>query len=176
MKLSEWFRKRKEKNPFKGSLVVDNPDIKIVEATYDSKPLVLAVGTSKQRELTISAKGSTDGIGGEYQTQKDLKWEVLYNPKAFPDFIPIEKAKDLVTETVAVTSGSLTVYQSQNRLFVATNQKLEDLFETVRELSVSDEMDEKRILRYRDAIKEFVLKGVLDDKKKTDKNESKQES
>ncbi len=47
MRLPRWLKKRKGKNPFEGSLIIDNPDIKVVEAKYDKKPVLLAIGTSK---------------------------------------------------------------------------------------------------------------------------------
>lgn len=115
MGLIKFFRRRKRKNPFEGSLIIDNPDIKVVEAKYNKKPFLFAVGTSKQRELKISGKGNAEGMGAKYQTQKDLDWQVLYNPKVLPEFIPIEKAKNLMAGTVAVTSGSIDVFSPDTK-------------------------------------------------------------
>ena len=124
MNLRKWLRNRKSKNAFEGSMIVDNPDIKVVEANYNNNPILLAVGTSKQRELSISGKGSTEGLAGKYTTQKDLEWKILYNPKALPDFIPIEKAKDLMAGTVAVSSGSAGVFSPNTKYLETTNQQL----------------------------------------------------
>jgi len=127
MRLPMWLKRRKGKNPFEGSLIVDNPDIKVVEATYDTKPVLLAVGTSKQRELKVSGKGNTDGLGAQYRTQKDLDWQVLFNPKALPDFIPIEKAKELMAGTIAVSSGSAAVFSPKTEFKELDKDKLDYL-------------------------------------------------
>lgn len=96
---------------------IDNPDVKIVEARYKGKPFVVGVGTSERREVKGSGKvGLQEGVKGEYESQKSLKWDVLFNPKALPDFIPIEKAKDLATSTVAVTGSTLDVYATDTRV------------------------------------------------------------
>jgi hypothetical protein len=174
MRLPKWRRKRKGKNPFEGSLIVDNPDIKVVEAKYDSKPVLLAIGTSKQRELKISGKGNAEGLRGKYQTQKDLKWEILYNPKALPGFIPIEKAKDLMAGTIAVTSGSAAVYEPQTKISETTDQWLKNYFakswlvpdEIVKEVYFS----QGRILNDADLI---IFKK--EEEKKTKKDKSKQD-
>jgi hypothetical protein len=113
MRLLERFRKRKVKNPFEGSIVVDNPDIKVVEAKYEKIPFLLAVGTSTQRELSVSGQGSMEKVGAKYQSQKELDWRLFYNPKALPDFIPLEEAKQLMAGTVATSSGSISVLSTQ---------------------------------------------------------------
>jgi hypothetical protein len=104
-----------------------NPDIKVVEAKYDDKPVLFAVGTSKQRELSVSGEGGTEKVGAKYKTQKELDWQILYNPKTLPDFIPIEKAKDLMSGTVAVTSGSAAVYSKQTEFKEISPEELKQL-------------------------------------------------
>jgi len=181
MQLPRWLRKRKGKNPFEGSLIVDNPDIKVVEAKYDAKPVLLAIGTSKQRELTISGKGNTEGLGAKYQIQKDLEWQVLYNPKALPDFIPIEKAKDLMTGTIAISSGSAAVYGPQTKIFETTDQMLKDVDANLWVGFAESDKDVERVKNY---LKDHVLKGrdldadliiFKEEEKKTKKDKSKQE-
>ncbi len=91
-------------------MIVDNADIKVVEAKYKEKPFLVAVGTSTQSEIDASGKGSIDGVEGKYKTAKELQWKVMYNPNVLPEFIPIENAKNLMAGTIAVSSGSAAVY------------------------------------------------------------------
>jgi hypothetical protein len=81
-----FWQKRTKRNSFEASMPVDNPDIKIVEAKLDKKLVFLAVGTSKQRELCISGKGSTDSVGAKYETQKEIEWKILINRENLSGF------------------------------------------------------------------------------------------
>jgi hypothetical protein len=168
MRLPKWLKRRKGKNPFEGSLIIDNPDIKVVEAKYDNKPVLLAVGTSKQRELKISGKGDAEGIGGKYQSQKDLEWQVLFNPKALPDFIPLEKAKELMAGTVAVSSADASVYSS-NTKFIEIKDKGEG---SDRWLDVL----EKEIKKKGKKLEEANIIVYIDADSLTSEKEKKQES
>lgn len=93
-------------------MAIDNPDVKVVTASYKGQPFFIGVGISRQREAKGSgAVGFTEGVKGEYQSQKELEWRLLYNPNALPSgFVPMEKIKDLMAGTVAVTSGATAVY------------------------------------------------------------------
>lgn len=176
MRLPRWLKKRKGKNPFEGSLIVDNPDIKVVEAKYDKKPVLLAIGTSRQRELAISGKGNTEGLGAKYQTQKELDWQVLYNPKALPDFIPIEKAKDLMVGTIAVSSGNATVYAPQTKIIETTDKVLKD-FDTNSWIAFAE--SDKAVEQIKNYFKRAQANADLiifkEEEKKTKKDKSKQE-
>ena len=106
-------RLRKKKSPFDATMIINNPDIKVVEARYYERPFFIGVGISKQRELKVAGEFGTEGGKGEYHTQKDLDWQLLYNPKTLPDgFMPFDKLKDFMAGTVSVTSGSATVYSA----------------------------------------------------------------
>ena len=105
--LSGW---GKGKNPFEGSLIIDIPDIKVVEASFNKKLVLFAVGTSKQSETAVSGEGSAEGNGAKYGT--DLEWKIFYDPTALPNFIPIDKARNFMAGTVAVSSGSASVYNT----------------------------------------------------------------
>ena len=113
-------RKEKKGNPFEASMPMDNPDIKIVSASYKKKPILFGVGTSRQREIKGSGEGGMKGIKAKYQSQKDVDWQLFYNLDALKGFVPAEKLKDFITSTVAVTSGSMTVY-SGNTKFIETD-------------------------------------------------------
>jgi hypothetical protein len=82
-------RKRQKKNSFEASMPVDNSDIKIVEAKLDKKLVLLAVGTSRQREVNISGNGSSNGLAAEYQTQREIEWRILYNRTNLRGFEPL---------------------------------------------------------------------------------------
>ena len=55
--LSGW---GKGKNLFEGSLIIDIPDIKVVEASFNKKLVLLAVGTSRKHETTLSDEASAE--------------------------------------------------------------------------------------------------------------------
>jgi hypothetical protein len=122
-------RKGKKKNTFEASMEIDNPDIKIVTASYKKQPFFIGVGVSKQRELKgLGQVNLTEGVKGGYESQKDLNWELLYNPDALPKgFIPLEKAKGLMASTVAATSGSMAVFQPETTYKEALPVKLKGI-------------------------------------------------
>jgi hypothetical protein len=107
--------KEKKKNTFEASMIFDNPDIKIVTASYKKQPFFIGVGLSKQREVKGSGQaGLTEGVKGEYKSQKDLNWELHYNFNALPSaFIPLEKAKGWMASTVAATSDNAAVFHPE---------------------------------------------------------------
>jgi hypothetical protein len=116
------FIKPKKKNPFEASMPIDNPDVKVVTASFDEKPFFIGIGTSKQREVKGSGQVDlVEGVKGEYQSQKYLEWQLLYNPKVLPDFMPMDRLKNWMAGTVAVTSGSIDVFTPQTK-FVVTDQ------------------------------------------------------
>src|SRR5512136_2392498 len=102
--LSGW---GKGKNPFEGSLIIDLPDIKVVEASFNKKLVLFGVGASKKRITAVSGEGSAEGIGAKYIT--DLEWKIFYDSTTLLNFMPIDKAKDLMAGTVALSSGSGSV-------------------------------------------------------------------
>jgi hypothetical protein len=105
--LSGW---GKGKNTFEGSLIIDIPDIKVVEASFNKKLVLFAVGTAQQSETAASDKGSSTEPKAKCRT--DLEWKIFYDPAALPNYMSIDKAKDLMAGTVAVSSGSASVYDA----------------------------------------------------------------
>jgi hypothetical protein len=103
--LSGW---GKGTNLFEASLIIDIPDIKVVEASFNEQLVLFAVGTLPRRETIASGEGSATGIGEKYGNH--LEWKIFYDSTALPDFIPIGKAKDFMAGTVAVSSGTASVY------------------------------------------------------------------
>jgi hypothetical protein len=105
--LSGW---GKGKNLFEGSLIIDTSDIKVVEASFNNKLALFAVGTLSRRETVVSSEASAEPIGEKYGT--DLEWRIFYDSTALPDFLPLDKAKDFMAGAVAVSSGTASVYDA----------------------------------------------------------------
>jgi hypothetical protein len=108
------------KNLFEASLIIDTPDIKVVEASFNKKLALFALGTSQERETAVSGDRIVEGIGA--RTGYDLQWKIFYDPTALPDFIPIDKAKDLMAGTVAVSSGSVAAYSTRTAYIASGNR------------------------------------------------------
>ena len=66
------FKRKKKKNPFEASMPLDKPEVKIVEARYNEKPFIVAFGVAKKRDVKGAGGVGTEGVKGEYQSQKDL--------------------------------------------------------------------------------------------------------
>jgi hypothetical protein len=120
---------KKGKNTFEASMEIDNPDVKIVTASYKKQPFFVGVGLSKQREVRGSGQANLgEGIRGEYRSQKDLDWELFYNPNSLPaGFIPIERAKGLMSSAVAATTGSIAVFQPETTFKETSPEKLKGI-------------------------------------------------
>ena len=99
----------KGKNPFEASLIIDIPEIKVVEATLNQNPIFFAVGKYEQNQTTVSADAGAEET--EVKSKTDFVWKIFYDSAALPNSIPIGKALDFMAGTVAVSSGSLSVYE-----------------------------------------------------------------
>ena len=130
-------RKKKGKNPFEASMLLDNPDIKLVEARYKNQPFFFGVGASKQRELRGAGEVMLPkGFKGEYQSQKDLKWNLYFNPKALPNgFMLIEKLKGWMAGTVSATSGSVSVFSEETKFIETEPVALMDIDKIMEEIA-----------------------------------------
>lgn len=111
--LSGWGR---GKNHFEGSMIIDTPDIKVIEASYDEKLVLFAIGASPRRETVVSGEGSAAAISS------DLEWRVYYDSTILPDFIPIGKAKDFMAGIVALSSRTPSVYNA-GTVYVASGNR-----------------------------------------------------
>jgi hypothetical protein len=111
----------KGKNLFEGSLIIDIPDVKVVEASFNKKLVLFAVGTLPRRETVVLDEESAAAIEDEQKT--DLKWKIFYDSTALPDFIPIDRAKDFMAGMVAMSSGTASVYDV-GTVYVASGNRL----------------------------------------------------
>jgi len=122
------FKRKKKKNPFEASMLIDKPEFKMIEARYNENPFFFAVGTAKQREVKGAGGVGTEGVKGEYQSQKDLEWRIFYNMNALPNgFMPEEKLKEWMAGTVAVTSGSIDVFEPSTDFIESDEEKLQEV-------------------------------------------------
>jgi hypothetical protein len=110
----------KGKNIFEGSLIVDIPEIKVVEASFNKNLVLFAVGTARKIETPVSDEGNAKENGSKSNT--DLDWKIFYDPTALPHIIPIDKAKDLMAGTVAASSGSTAVYNTRT-IYIASGNR-----------------------------------------------------
>ena len=119
-------KRKKKKNPFEASMPLDKPEVKMIEARYNEKPFLVAFGLAKQRDVKGAGGVGAEGVKGEYESQKELDWQVLYNLKSLPEgFIPKEKLKDWMAGTVAVTSGSIAVFNPDTKFIETEEEKLQ---------------------------------------------------
>lgn len=169
MRLPKWLKRRKKKNPFEASMPIDNPDLKIVEARYNKQPFFIGVGASKQRELKGKGEVALSAIKGEYQSQKDLTWQFLYNLKALPEgFMTEEKLKDFMASTVSVVSGGNVVV---TKTLQPKETEPEELKKFVKEV---EEIETEQLFRVfkdkdRDGVIIFNEKGEIVFRKKEKK-------
>ena len=110
----------KGKNLFEGSLIIDIPDIKVVEASFNKRLVLFAVGISPRRETIVSGEASDAAIGDNHGT--DMEWRIFYDSTALPDFIPLKKARDFMAGTVAVSSLTASVYDA-GTVYIASGNR-----------------------------------------------------
>ena len=106
MSLTDKIRGKKKKKPIEGDMVIDNPDIKIVAVSHKGKPFVVGIGTTEDRQVEGEAAiNLPTGGKGRYQTQKVLKWKILFDPKVLPNLKPLEN-ENVARASIALASGS----------------------------------------------------------------------
>ncbi len=96
--LSGW---EKGKNPLETCLLIDTPDIKVVEASFNKKLLFFAVGTPQKNET---------------------EWKIFYDSTALPQSMPIDKAKNLMAGIVSASAESASVYTA-GTVYVASGNR-----------------------------------------------------
>jgi hypothetical protein len=108
---------------FEGSLTIDIPDVKVVEATLNSQTVFLAIGTSQQQETTVSTEENNENIRTRYDPQKNFQWKIFYDSSALPNSMPVDKVKDLLAGTVAAVAGIPSVYNTSTK-YIASGSRL----------------------------------------------------
>ncbi len=107
---------------FEGSLTIDIPDVKVVEATFNNQTVFLAIGTSQQEETTLSTEENNENIRTRYEPQKNLQWKIFYDSNALPNSMPVDKVKDLFAGTVAAVAGTPSVYSTNTKYIASGNR------------------------------------------------------
>jgi hypothetical protein len=108
-----FWKKEKPEKDFQASLIIDNPDIKMLIARFEDQPFFFAVGVSEQRLTEVEAEAGLTGGKAGYRSGKGLIWYLRYNPKVLRDFVPFEKSKELMANVTSAVSGSMSVYDTR---------------------------------------------------------------
>lgn len=109
----------KGKNLFEASLIIDIPEIKVVEATFNHHTVFFAVGKPKQNEPAVSDEEAQSNEG---KSSKEFVWKIFYDSTALPDFMPIGKVFDLMAGSVAISSGSPSSNEN-GTVFIASGKR-----------------------------------------------------
>lgn len=105
MPLTSRFRRSKE-SKIEGRLVVDDADFKVASVTYEGKLLLFGIGMTEERQVEGEAAIDITGGKGKYQSQKGMKWKVLFDRTQFPNMMPLEDVKLMAASTVALSSDA----------------------------------------------------------------------
>jgi hypothetical protein len=108
------------KNLFKGSLIIDVPDVKVVEASFNNKLVLLAVGTLPHSQAVVSHQ--RNAATSEEKDNVDFGWRIFYDSTVLPDFMSPDKAKDFMAGAVAVSSGTASVYNT-GTVYIASGNR-----------------------------------------------------
>ncbi|MEM3823672.1 MAG: hypothetical protein QXH87_01935 [Candidatus Bathyarchaeia archaeon] len=98
------------KNVLKGWLIIDMPEVKVVEFCFEEELVLIGIGTERNREEGRLVEKGVEPAA--CKCEPEMKWKIFYDKTAFPDFIPFEKLKDFMAGVVAMTSGSASVYDA----------------------------------------------------------------
>jgi hypothetical protein len=108
------------KNLFEGALLIDSPDVRVVEASFNKKLLFFALGTLEKRETIVSRERSTEDY--ETKARTDFQWKIFYDSTILPKFITYEKAMNFMAGIVAVSSGEASVHNA-GTVFIPTGSR-----------------------------------------------------
>jgi hypothetical protein len=108
------------KNLLEARLLIDIPDIQVVEASFNKRLLFFAIGTLKKDGSSISLEESDKGNQGELV--RVLEWKVYYDSTSLPKSMPIDKAKNLMDGIISASAGSASVYNLNTVYIVSGNR------------------------------------------------------
>ena len=75
---------------------------------------------------------------GEYQSQKDLKWSLYFNPNSLPKgFMPEEKLRDWMASTISAVSGATSVSLEKTRFAETKPEELNEILRRAQHLKKS---------------------------------------
>ena len=111
----------KGKNLFEGSLIVDLPEIKVIEASFNKELVFLALGTTQSNEKAILGEENREGKVAKNRCILD--WKIFYDQTAIPPFITVDQVKALIDGVVAVISGNYSVYNANTKYIASGSRK-----------------------------------------------------
>ena len=132
------------KNPLKGSLIIDIPDIKVVEAIFNNKIVLLAIGTLQRHGTNLSIKENSGEIQGSLGTQKDLKWEIFYDPTALHNLVPNDKSRDFMAGLVSIVSGTPSVFNTSTVYIASGNRPAKGNAPHLLDYEIAKRLEEAR--------------------------------
>ena len=115
--LSGW---GKGSNLLEASTIIDIAGFKVVEASFNNKLLLFAVGTTQKSQRALSDEGREEEH--ESKSEADLEWKIFYDSTVLPQFMPFDKATSLMAGIVALSSGKTSVY-NKNTVYVPSGSR-----------------------------------------------------
>ncbi len=108
------------KNFLEARLLIETPDIQVVEASFDKRLLFFAVGTPKKNEKAFSLPGSDKG--NDDDSIRAIEWKVFYDTTVFPKSMQINQTKHLMNAIILACSGKASVY-NPDTVYVASGDR-----------------------------------------------------
>ena len=110
------------KNHFAGSLVVDAPDVKVVEANFDEELAFVAIGTLQKCDSAYPNDNNTGNSSVNCETSMSWKWKIFYDSFILNNLEGNDKKMYFMAGMVALLSGNLSVYD-ETTTFTAKGKK-----------------------------------------------------
>ncbi len=95
------------RNLLEARLLIDIPDIRVVESSYDRKLLFIGIGTVQKPESGPSTQ--TDGKYDERKS-KDLEWRIFYDSTVIPQSMSMDCANNLMAGIISALAESESVF------------------------------------------------------------------
>ena len=130
------------KNLFESCLLIDMPDIKVVEASFNKRLFFFAVGTTQENETPFSPVDNDKGKAVESKT--DLKWKIFYDSSALPQSMAIGKAKDLMLGIVSASTGNTSVYNPSTAYVASGNRSSRGNLPVLIDYELAKKIEEAR--------------------------------
>ena len=108
------------KNLLEACLLIDIPEIQVVEASFNRKLLFFAVGTLKKDDTSSSLEQSDKG--NDEKSKRDLEWKIFYDSTALPQSMQLDNAKKLMDGIISASAGSASVYNLNTVYIVSGNR------------------------------------------------------
>jgi hypothetical protein len=105
-----WLSRFRKKRGLDANLVLDNPDIKIVQAKIDGEVAWFGYGTARRSETVIGGKVSLEpggpGISAGGGRERELDWFFFYNPKQMGNYVTQDQIQNALAVNVTTVTGN----------------------------------------------------------------------